>query len=127
MRTPTMTAMSNSLRRTVDRLSWMIALTAFIGLAGLVILGVAGRPPNPTPSASSMRAAASDVAMQHGSNSVDAHPNVQLPQRTAVPPDPAQQYVMEYVRAHDATQLDRATPVDPSMQAVLDYLRVHRK
>jgi hypothetical protein len=37
--------------------------------------------------------------------------------------DPAQQSVLDYLRAHDAVE---TRPLDPTTQSVLDYLRAHR-
>jgi hypothetical protein len=129
MTTHTIAQTLTNIRQTIGRYSLWLGLSLVLGVAALAAYRYTTVPAVSIPEVRSIQAPAArlDPAQQSVLDYLRAHSATQ-PNRTAVVTvDPAQQSVLDYLRAHSANQLLPASgsSLDPAQQSVIDYLRAH--
>jgi hypothetical protein len=125
MRTHTLSQTPTTVRQTIVRYRWAIALGLLIVVAALGAYRFTSVPA-PTPAMDRAQASLVEPAAQSVLDYLRVHSIVQPLPTPAVSLDPAQQSVMEHLRAHENAERPPA-PWDPAVQAVLEYLRAHSR
>ena len=117
--------LSGTLRQVVVCYRWIYALGLLIVIAALVTNRLTSVP---APALAVDHAQASFVAFaaQNVMEYLRTHRIIPLLPTPEVPLDPAQQSVLNYLRAHERVEQSRA-PWYPAVQAVLGYLRAHSR
>jgi hypothetical protein len=119
MSAQTVSQPSTTIRQIFVRYRWAIALSLLSIVIALVAYHFSSVPAVATPVASVSQVSFVDPAQQSVLDYLRAHRTV----AESRPLDPAQQGVMSYLRAHAAVE---SQPLNPSQQGVMDYLRAHK-
>ena len=114
----TLSRTSTIVRQTIVRYRWTIALSLLSMVTALAAYRFTSVPAIATPAVSGSQVSHVDPAQQGVLDYLRAHQTV----AETRPLDPAQQSVMSYLQAHTAVA---ARPLDPAQQSVMDYLHVH--
>jgi hypothetical protein len=122
MSTHTLSQTRATVRQIFARYRWIIALGLLSVVIALASYRFTSVPAIPTSVVSRPHVSLVDPAQQGVLDYLRAHSVVQPLSASAVTLDPAQQSVMSYLRAHEAVEKQ---PLDPSQQGVTDYLRAH--
>jgi hypothetical protein len=124
MTTHTVAQTLTSIRQTIGRYAWWLGLSFALVVAALAAYRSVSAPAVSIPEVRSGEApvARLDPAQQSVLDYLRAHSANQPLLAPATSLDPAQQSVLDYLRAHRAVETQ---PLDPAQQSVLDYLRAH--
>jgi hypothetical protein len=115
----TLSQTPTTVRQIVIRYRWIIGLNLLSVVTALALYRFSSVPAVATPAVSVSQASGTDPAQQGVLDYVRAHQAL----TEARPVDPAQQGVIDYLRAHTVAA---TRPLDTAQQGVIDYLRAHR-
>ena len=131
MTTHTLAQTLTNVRQMIGRYSLWLGLSLALVLAALAAYRSVSAPAVSIPEVRSAEAPAArlDPAQQSVMDYVRAHSAIQPNRTGVVTVDPAQQSVLDYLRAHSTDQPLPAsgTSLDPAQQSVMDYLRAHSR
>ena len=131
MTTHTLAQTLTNVRQMIGQYSLWLGLSLALVVAAFATYRWISAPTVSIPEVRSAEAPAArlDPAQQSVLDYLRAHSAIQANSPTVVAVDPAAQSVLDYLRAHGANQLLPAsgTALDPAQQSVMDYLRAHRR